>query len=214
MDAPVMDSTRQPSFTAGPFSALGAEISFRTGAVLSDQRRSETHISSSGGGGRVVYGSGYVDAPTIHSSVSVRQEVWLRDTHDGGVEWSLNTQGVEISLRPDHLITVAMINCKPILVYNHNSGLLSQISNPDGGSGYSRLLLIDLASRLGEILRDLATGRLSEAHLSQAVADAATAVKSQGNSIVNRRITRKRSGVFAFGILAIAVVLIYLGVLR
>lgn len=46
------------------------------GKVVSSSRWSQTHVSSSGGGGRIVGGTGYIAAPTIESSTSDKNEVF------------------------------------------------------------------------------------------------------------------------------------------
>ncbi|WP_297482868.1 hypothetical protein [Ferrovum sp.] len=55
-----------------------------SGVVISEKSSSETIVTSSGGGGRITQGQGHVYAPTIHSTVVRRQEIWIRK--DDGTE--------------------------------------------------------------------------------------------------------------------------------
>lgn len=54
-------------------------FSVATGTVLEVQKHSSTSVHSSGGGGYVHEGSGYISAPTVHSTTSTTQEIWFKD---------------------------------------------------------------------------------------------------------------------------------------
>jgi hypothetical protein len=51
-----------------------------SGTVLSSRKHSETHVTSTGGGGRAGRNGGYVEAPKVRSTVVTRHEFWIRKT--------------------------------------------------------------------------------------------------------------------------------------
>ena len=55
------------------------KINILTGAILQGETWSSTHVSSSGGGGSIHNGSGYISAPTIHSRTTTHQAIWVKD---------------------------------------------------------------------------------------------------------------------------------------
>jgi hypothetical protein len=67
-----------------------------TGIVESVKDWSETHISSSGGGGYVSGGSGYVPAPTVSSRSVHRQVFFLK--HEDGTQGECNTNLINVSV--------------------------------------------------------------------------------------------------------------------
>lgn len=83
----------------------GTELEFSsyTGEVLDSNKYSETRVYSSGGGGTVNSGSGYVDAPTIHSSSSTVHEFWIKESN--GNEKAISISGYDIPLRAGQKIT-------------------------------------------------------------------------------------------------------------
>lgn len=111
------------------FSYRGTSIRFwkMTGEVISTQKYSDTHLSSSGGGGYVNQGgSGYISAPKIHSRVVTQHEFWLK-TEDGQ-EVDIKLSDFDIPLREGQKITIISAgNAKgsngwySVLV-NHNAG--------------------------------------------------------------------------------------------
>lgn len=95
-----------------------------TGEVLGSDKRSETRVSSSGGGGSVINGVGYVSAPTIHSSTTEKHEVWLG--LDDGSEHHLQLSGLGIPLRVGQRVTLigATLDGKKSrnsILINHNA---------------------------------------------------------------------------------------------
>ena len=87
------------------------EIAFSsvTGTVLDGQeKRSETHISSSGGGGYVGQSGGRVSAPTIHSSVTTKHEFWIE--LENGTEKAIQLSGCDIPLKTGHKITLVSVD--------------------------------------------------------------------------------------------------------
>jgi hypothetical protein len=73
------------------------EFSTLSGEVFSNNKFSETHVSSSGGGGHVdpQYG-GHVAAAQMHSTVTTVHQFWVRD--DAGKEHSINLRGIDVPL--------------------------------------------------------------------------------------------------------------------
>lgn len=106
------------------FTAGGKEFSFTaySGTVLADKRLSETHITTSGGGGTIRNGEGSVAAPTVRSNVVTNQDIWLRD--DAGNERVLRLKGRDIPILENQRISVVVFQCgddsNEILLFNHN----------------------------------------------------------------------------------------------
>lgn len=97
-----------------------------SGTVVSSSTRSETHVSSSGGGGYVGQSGGYVSAARIHSNVKTIQEFWVR-TADG-VEHSLRFTNMGIALREGQEISLLVAergtdskNGWYVEIVNHNA---------------------------------------------------------------------------------------------
>ena len=86
------------------FKYLDKEIEFykSTGIVLDDKKFSETHVSSSGGGGYVNQYGGHVSAPQVTSSSTTHQEIWYKK--ENGDEKSIQLEG-DIPLRIGHKIS-------------------------------------------------------------------------------------------------------------
>jgi hypothetical protein len=81
-----------------------ALFSDRTGTVISSTKRSETHVSSSGGGGYLDKGTGYVQPTTIRSTVVTRHEFWVRT--DEGVDVPVQLTDVDIPLAEGQRISL------------------------------------------------------------------------------------------------------------
>ncbi|WP_051412894.1 hypothetical protein [Methylophilus sp. 5] len=81
------------------------EFSALSGEVFSNNKYSETHVSSSGGGGHVdgQYG-GHVAAAQVHSTVVTVHEFWIRD--DAGKEHPINLRGIDVPLAVGQKITL------------------------------------------------------------------------------------------------------------
>ena len=77
------------------------------GEVLTSQKHSETHVSSSGGGGSISEGRGYVSAPTVHSTVLTKHEFWIRTPDEEEVPIKLT--GVDIPLRSGQDISLICV---------------------------------------------------------------------------------------------------------
>lgn len=107
----------------------------REATVLERQRWSETHISSSGGGGYLDKGSGVVRAAQVHSHVEDRAEYWVR--LDDGIEVDLQVSG-DLRCRPGQQLTLISAIPKGIergpflLAYNHQTREFSQIHSQYG----------------------------------------------------------------------------------
>lgn len=110
------------------------EFKYTTGEVIGTNKFSETHVSSTGGGGTVggyigPYGghvSGDIDAPEIKSEVITKHEFWIRK--DDGEEMPVKLSGVDIPLRAGQIITVIGAYMRGekngwySLLVNHNAG--------------------------------------------------------------------------------------------
>jgi len=96
-----------------------------TGEVLSQNKFSETHVSSSGGGGYVGKSGGHVSAPTVRSSTSINQEFWIKT--DDGKEKSVQLYDQDIPIREGQKITLISGGLKgkdpgyKLVLVNHNS---------------------------------------------------------------------------------------------
>jgi hypothetical protein len=77
-----------------------------TGEVISQNKYSETHVWSSGGGGHLGPRGGHVAAAQTHSSVTTKQEFWLK--LDDGTEKSVQLGGYDIPLRESQKISILM----------------------------------------------------------------------------------------------------------
>lgn len=106
------------------FTAGGKEFSFTSysGTVLADKRLSETHITTSGGGGTIRNGEGDVSAPKVSSNIVTNQDIWLRD--NAGNECVLRLKGCDIPVLEKQRISVVVFHCgdysNEILLFNHN----------------------------------------------------------------------------------------------
>jgi hypothetical protein len=96
-----------------------------TGHVLSNEKRSETKVWSSGGGGYVGGYGGFVEAPQVHSQAVTCQEFWLAS--ESGNEEYVQIQGVDIPLREGQKISIIYLSEKGksasyhALLINHNA---------------------------------------------------------------------------------------------
>ena len=112
------------------------EITFfeHSGKVTGDKVWSETNVTSSGGGGTVAYGSGYVRAPTIHSSVTTNREIWIRKDDDS--EFCVTNYGNNVKVNHGHDVSVVYAGFNnsghAIAIVNRTTGywhLLDDINN-------------------------------------------------------------------------------------
>lgn len=84
----------------------GITISFEqvTGEVVSTNASTQTHITSSGGGGSIHMGTGTISAPKIRSHNTTTQEVWIRS--DDGHEHRYVFTNADAQVRPSQRVTV------------------------------------------------------------------------------------------------------------
>lgn len=96
-----------------------------TGAVMSSSKWSETHVSSSGGGGYLHNGTGHVSAPTVSSTVSAKHEFWFKT--EEGREIPVQLTDADFPLAPGQRITMVSATATGadgqhwIFVENHNA---------------------------------------------------------------------------------------------
>ena len=96
-----------------------------TGEVLGQNKYSETHVSSSGGGGYVGEHGGRVHAPTVHSTTITNHEFWIKK-EDGG-EYAVQLSGCDIPLNKKKKITLISAGIKGkktryyCILVNHNA---------------------------------------------------------------------------------------------
>ena len=120
-----------------------------TGEVLGSNKYSETHVSSSGGGGYVGQHGGHVSAPTIHSSTVTNHEFWIK-TEDG-LEKPIKLRGIDVPLRPGQKITLISAGRKEA-----GSGWYSILVNHSAGKHW----FINSAEELNKMLKlELLTGK-------------------------------------------------------
>ncbi len=115
----------------GNYKHRNKEVEFykTTGVVLSQNKYSETHVSSTDG---YVTSSGRVVSPKIHSNSVTKHELWIK-TADGR-EISVQLSGVNIALREGQVITLLSAGRTDlntnyyVSLINHSSGESSQIN--------------------------------------------------------------------------------------
>jgi len=96
-----------------------------TGYVLSNEKYSETKLSSSGGGGYVGRSGGLVEAPDIHSQSITCHEFWLKS--EDGKEENVQVRGADIPLREGQKISIIYLSERGgsdsyhALLINHNA---------------------------------------------------------------------------------------------
>ena len=88
-----------------PFEYQGMKLDVWTqsGTVLSTSRHSRTSVSSHGGGGWVGPNGGSVSAPTIVSSTTTEQEIWIRS--DSGEETAVQLLDADVPVREGQRVT-------------------------------------------------------------------------------------------------------------
>lgn len=99
-----------------------------TGTVLSSDKREETTVHSSGGGGRVGQYGGYVAAPQVYSSSVTHHDLWLKK--EDGEEQCVRLIGSDIPVRPGQQITAVYAGLRqqqadftgyPTIIFNHDA---------------------------------------------------------------------------------------------
>lgn len=139
------------------------EIEFHevTGEVLGQNKFSETHVSSSGGGGYVGKTGGYVGAANISSEAVTNHEFWIKK--DDGTEESVQLLGHDIPLREGQTISMIYAANKggdtsyPCALINHNAKRSWKIVQ---AQSLNTVLAIDKASPMG-LLQSLVVGWLA-----------------------------------------------------
>lgn len=122
------------------------EFSKVTGEVLSQNKYSETRVSSSGGGGYIGKQGGHVQAPKIQTTIIKKQEFWIKKAD--GTEESVKLTGYDIPLREGQFITLisATINDAKSTYYtalvNHSAKNHHVISNASDLNKYLKLDVI------------------------------------------------------------------------
>lgn len=124
----------------------GKRIEFTsvTGTVLSSDKRehTETYTSTSGGGGYIHNGTGYINAPrtTTRSTTVTNHEFWL--SLENGEERSIKLSGTDIPLREGQKVTMVSAR-KP----GENSGEWTLLVNHSAGRYWN---VLDAAGFIGE----------------------------------------------------------------
>ncbi len=104
-----------------------------SGVVLSASKHSVTNVGSYGGGGWVGPQGGTVAAPTIVSTTTTKQEIWIR--LDDGQEKAIKLSGLDVSVREGQRVT--FIAAKPeraeigfwVTLVNHAANEQRQLTN-------------------------------------------------------------------------------------
>lgn len=87
------------------YNGIAIKFSVESGRVLPGQQKiSKTHVSSSGGGGYVSGGSGFVDAPKITSTTTTEQEFWLQA--ESGHQVPVRILGDQMAVNVDQEISL------------------------------------------------------------------------------------------------------------
>lgn len=108
------------------FDATKVRLTHVSGTVISSKKHSETHITSSGGGGYVGPKGGYVAAPRVHSTVHRTHEMWLRTA--SGVEQQFRFVNLDVPLCESQQVTVLVAGTadgkqsRLVEVINHAAG--------------------------------------------------------------------------------------------
>lgn len=91
----------------GPFKYGAAYLAIQgySGRILDQQKGIETHVTSSGGGGYLHQGTGYVSAPTVSSYNVTRHEFWVELTD--GTQHPIQLRGLDIPLSVGQNVTLA-----------------------------------------------------------------------------------------------------------
>mgnify|MGYP000277111991 CR=1 FL=1 len=120
-----------------------------TGEVLDQNKYSETHVSSSGGGGYVGKHGGHVSAPSVHSTTVTNHEFWIKK--EDGSEKSVQLAGHDIPLRGGQKITLISAGIK-----GKDSGYFSVLVNHNANQHW----FINKASSLNQHLKiEMASGK-------------------------------------------------------
>lgn len=127
------------------FKHRGKTIEFKTltGVVLDSDKRSETRISASGGGGHIGPNGGTISDISISSSTSTLHEFWIKT--DDGSERDVQLKGVDIPLRAGQKITLISAGKKGdktawyATLINHNANKRWSVHTPDELNKFMKL---------------------------------------------------------------------------
>lgn len=117
------------------FSMYGHTVEFYRGprgVVLDSQKRTESHVYSTGGGGTLYNGRGYVAAPQVNTVNTLHQHIWIQGAN--GTEHCVKLHNVDVPLRPGQIVTTLTVS-KPTLDHVYNAVLVNHSSQR-----YSELL--------------------------------------------------------------------------
>jgi hypothetical protein len=95
------------------------------GVVLGQTKYTETHVSSSGGGGYVGKHGGKIEAPTIDSEIITKHEFWLKKSD--GVEQCIKLTDCDIPVRTGQQVSVISAKLQDshkkqfVALINHNA---------------------------------------------------------------------------------------------
>lgn len=120
-----------------------------SGEVIGSNKFSETHVSSSGGGGYIGQHGGHVTAPTVRSETVTNHEFWIK-TEDG-LEKDIKLRGIDVPLRSGQKITLISAGIK-----GTNKGWYSILVNHSAGKHW----FINSAEELNKTLKiEVITGK-------------------------------------------------------
>lgn len=93
------------------------------GEVRSIEKRELTHVHSTGGGGRISGGHGYIDAPRVYSSTTTQHDFWLRLDDDTEKHFSFDT-AAPLPMREGDSVVLVYIEgaAAPMLFHNRTAG--------------------------------------------------------------------------------------------
>jgi hypothetical protein len=95
------------------------------GVVLGQTKYTETHVSSSGGGGYVGKHGGKIEAPTIDSEIITKHEFWIKKSD--GVEQCIKLTDCDIPVRTGQHVSVISAKLQDsnkkqfVALINHNA---------------------------------------------------------------------------------------------
>lgn len=104
-----------------------------TGEILGSNKFSETHVSSSGGGGYVGRDGGHIRAPQVSSSTTTNHEFWIKT--EEGKEKSIQLKGYDIAIREGQKISIITATTPQskssyyCSLINHNAQNFSRIAS-------------------------------------------------------------------------------------
>lgn len=105
------------------------KFSVESGRVLPGQQKvSKTHVSSSGGGGYVHQGTGFVDAPKIKSTTTTEQEFWLQA--ESGRQVPVRIAGDVMAVNVDQEVSLLHAGQLLVGIVNHSARQTAWLHRP------------------------------------------------------------------------------------